>query len=181
MIVEPGEERAEEAGGDAGVRLSAGGHAAERLFAFVDHDDGGSHRVDDPQGRADVRFTLANEATEQAPYIEDKRRPTRFVAERLAKLALAENCSSNSEYDKAISLYQQLLGQAESLRPAIQLGLGRAYEKSGDPQKAAEAYFEAAKLDRSSPVGAEAELCLKRVDPSRIKDLPAPESIPIQP
>lgn len=99
----------------------------------------------------------------------------------LARLALAENCSSNSEYEKAISLYQQLLGQAESLRPAIQLGLGRAYEKSGDAQKAAEAYFEAAKLDRSSPVGAEAELCLKRVDPSRIKDLPAPESIPIQP
>jgi hypothetical protein len=99
----------------------------------------------------------------------------------LARLALAENFNSNSEYDKAISLYQQLLGQSDSLRPAIQLGLGRAYEKSGDAQKAAEAYFEAAKLDRSSPVGLEAEACLKRVDPSRIKDLPVPESMPIQP
>jgi tetratricopeptide (TPR) repeat protein len=99
----------------------------------------------------------------------------------LARLALAENCLGNGEAEKAVSLYQQLLGSADVLKPAVNLGLGRAYEKTGETEKAADAYFEAAKPDRASPVGAEAEKQLKRVAPGRMKDLPTPEGFPVQP
>jgi len=99
----------------------------------------------------------------------------------LARLALAENYYSNVEYDKAISIYEELLKSADNLKPAIQLSLGRAYERNGDTEKAAEAFFEAAKPDRTTPVGADAEKELKRLAPDRLKDLPMPANPTIQP
>jgi len=99
----------------------------------------------------------------------------------LAKLALAENYLANNEFDKAVSLYEQLVNSTDSLKPAVQLGLGNAYEKAGQTEKAVDAYFEAAKPDRSSPVGSEAEKQLKRLAPDRLKDLPVPENPSIQP
>jgi tetratricopeptide (TPR) repeat protein len=91
----------------------------------------------------------------------------------LARLALAENYANNGDYEKAISVYQQLLNSAGNLKPAIQLGLGAVYEKSGDIGKAVEAYFEAAKPDRSSGAGADAEKRLQALAPDKIKELPA--------
>ncbi|MFY9557839.1 MAG: tetratricopeptide repeat protein [Blastocatellia bacterium] len=99
----------------------------------------------------------------------------------LARLAIAENCAANVEYEKAISLYQQLLGSATSLKPAIEVGLGRVYEKTGDTEKAVEAYLEAARPDRSSGAGAEAEKRLSAIAPDRLKELPIQTNAPIQP
>jgi len=99
----------------------------------------------------------------------------------LARLALAENYANNGDYDKAISLYQQLLNSPGNLKPAIQLGLGGVYEKNGDTEKAVEAYFEAAKPDRASGAGADAEKRLQALAPDRIKDLPTSSSVPIEP
>jgi tetratricopeptide (TPR) repeat protein len=99
----------------------------------------------------------------------------------LARLAVAESCAANGEYDKAISLYQQLLRSAPNLKPAVEVGLGRVYEKSGDLEKAVEAYLEAAKPDRSSGAGAEAEKRLSAIAPDRLKDLPPPSTLPVTP
>jgi tetratricopeptide (TPR) repeat protein len=102
-------------------------------------------------------------------------------ASDLAQLALAENYAANGDYEKAISLYQQLLGSAETLKPAVQVGLGRVYEKTGDIEKAVEAYLEAARPDRSSVAGAEAEKRLSAIAPDRLKELPPQTNIPVQP
>jgi tetratricopeptide (TPR) repeat protein len=99
----------------------------------------------------------------------------------LARLALAENYSANGDYEKAISLYQQLLSSSRNLKPAIEVGLGRVYEKTGDTEKAIEAYLEAAKPDRSSGAGAEAEKRLQALAPDRLKELPPSSSIPVEP
>jgi tetratricopeptide (TPR) repeat protein len=99
----------------------------------------------------------------------------------LARLALAENCLANGDSAKAIANYEQVLSSADNMKPAIQLGLARAYERNGDTEKAVENYFEAAKPDRLSPVGAEAEKQLKRLAPDKIKDLPVSGNPVIQP
>jgi tetratricopeptide (TPR) repeat protein len=99
----------------------------------------------------------------------------------LARLALAENYAINGDSEKAIALYQQLLVSSKNLKPAVQIGLGRVYEKTGDTEKAVEAYFEAAKVDRSSGAGAEAEKRLQALAPDRIKDLPVQSSMPVEP
>jgi len=99
----------------------------------------------------------------------------------LARLALAENYAINGDHEKAISLYQQLLSSSANLKPAIQVGLGRVYEKTGDTEKAVEAYLEAAKPDRSSGAGAEAEKRLQALAPDRLKELPAPSPRPVEP
>jgi len=99
----------------------------------------------------------------------------------LSKLALAENYAGNGEYDKAISVYQQLLSSANNLKPAVQVGLGHVYEKTGDTEKAVEAYLEAAKPDRSSGAGAEAEKRLQALAPDRLKELPATSALPVEP
>jgi tetratricopeptide (TPR) repeat protein len=99
----------------------------------------------------------------------------------LARLAIAESYAANGDNEKAISLYQQLLISAPSLKPAIEVGLGRAYEKIGDIEKAVEAYLEAARPDRSSGAGAEAERRLSAIAPDRLKDLPAPTTLPVTP
>jgi len=99
----------------------------------------------------------------------------------LARLALAESCAADGDYEKAISLYQQLLSSSPNLKPAVEVGLGRVYEKTGDLEKAVEAYLEAAKPDRSSGAGAEAEKRLSAIAPDRLKDLPSPSTLPVTP
>ena len=99
----------------------------------------------------------------------------------LARLALAESYAASGDNEKAISLYQQLRSSAPSLKPAVEVGLGRVYEKTGDLEKAVEAYLEAAKPDRSSGAGAEAEKRLSAIAPDRLKDLPPPSTMPITP
>ena len=95
----------------------------------------------------------------------------------LARLAVAESSAATGEYDKAISLYQQLLTSSPNLKPAVEVGLGRVYEKTGDLEKAVEAYLEAAKPDRSSGAGQEAEKRLSAIAPDRLKDLPPPSTL----
>lgn len=90
----------------------------------------------------------------------------------LARLALAENYVVNGDNEKAISLYEQLLNSSTSLKPAIQVGLGKVYEKTGDTEKAVEAYLAAATPDRSADAGAEAEKRLQAIAPDRLKELP---------
>src|SRR5262249_47479508 len=94
----------------------------------------------------------------------------------LARLALAEAYVAGGDADKAIAAYEQLLKSSISMKPAIQLGLGRAYEKAGDKDKAVDAYVEAAKADRSSGAGPEAEKRISVLAPDRLKDLPAPST-----
>lgn len=99
----------------------------------------------------------------------------------LARLGLAESCAANGEHDRAISLYQQLLTSSPNLKPVVEVGLGRVYEKTGDLEKAVEAYLEAAKPDRSSGAGQEAEKRLSAIAPDRLKDLPPPSTMPVTP
>ena len=99
----------------------------------------------------------------------------------LARLALAENYAANDDNEKAISLYQQLLSSSANLKPAVEVGLGHVYEKAGDKEKAVEAYLEAAMPDRSSEAGMQAEKRLQALAPDRLKELPAPTTLPIQP
>ena len=99
----------------------------------------------------------------------------------LARLALAEYYASRGDTENAISNYEKLLNTGASLKPAVYLGLGRAYEKAGNTEKAVEAYFEAAKPDRSAPAGTEAEKRLAALAPDRLKDLPAPTNTAFQP
>ena len=90
----------------------------------------------------------------------------------LARLALAENYAVNGDNEKAISFYEQLLNSSTNLKPAIEVGLGKVYEKTGDTGKAVEAYLEAAKPDRSTDAGSEAEKRLQALAPDRLKELP---------
>src|SRR5215216_1321577 len=99
----------------------------------------------------------------------------------LARLALAEYYLASGDSENAISNYEKLLNTAANIRPAVYLGLGHAYEKAGNREKAVEAYFEAAKPDRSAAAGAEAEKRLAALAPDRLKDLPAPSTTSFQP
>ena len=99
----------------------------------------------------------------------------------LARLALAENYAANGDNEKAISLYQQILDSSTNLKPAVEVGLGRVYEKMGDTEKAVEAYLEAARPDRSADAGAEAEKRLQAIAPDRLKDLPPRGNDLVQP
>lgn len=99
----------------------------------------------------------------------------------LARLAIVESLSANGETDKAISICEQLLKSDNVFKPSIQLALGRLYEKSGNTEKAVEAYFEAAKPDRTVGAGQEAEKRLAALAPDRVKELPATTTAPYQP
>ena len=99
----------------------------------------------------------------------------------LARLALAENYAANGDNEKAISLYDELLKSSTNLKPAVEVGLGRVYEKIGDTEKAVEAYLEAARPDRSTEAGSEAEKRLAAIAPDRLKDLPPQTNAPVQP
>ena len=95
----------------------------------------------------------------------------------LARLALAEDYAANAETDKAIEIYEKLLGSSFIPKQAVQLELGRAYEKAGQTEKAVEAYFEAAKAERATTTGSEAERRLSSLAPDRVKELPLPSTI----
>jgi tetratricopeptide (TPR) repeat protein len=99
----------------------------------------------------------------------------------LARLAMVENYAANGEAEKAISICEQLVKSDNVFKPAVQLALGRLYEKSGNTEKAVEAYFEAAKPDRSVGAGQEAEKRLAAIAPDRVKELPAATNAPFQP
>ena len=58
VVVEPGQQRAEQPGRDARVGLAAGGDAGQRLLDLVDNDDARGHRVDEPQRLADVAASV---------------------------------------------------------------------------------------------------------------------------
>jgi tetratricopeptide (TPR) repeat protein len=99
----------------------------------------------------------------------------------LARLAMAEYYATNGQADKAIPLYKQSLEASSALKPAIQVELGKLYEKTGDTNSAVEAYFEAAMANRSAPAGQKAEERLKALAPDRLKDLPPPTDAPVIP
>lgn len=100
-------------------------------------------------------------------------------ASDLARLALAENAAAQGKADEAIELYEKLQNGAQVLKPSVQFALGRLYEKKGDKQKAADLFFEAAKADRMTGAGTDAEKRLSAIAPDRVKDLPP--SIAVQP
>ena len=85
------------------------------------------------------------------------------------------------DYEKAISLYQRLLDSPTNLKPAVEIGLGHVYEKTGDTEKAVEAYLEAARPDRSTDAGSEAEKRLMAIAPDRLKELPPKTNELVQP
>ena len=99
----------------------------------------------------------------------------------LARMAMAENLASQGETDKAISMCEELVKSNNVFRASVYLMLGHLYEKSNNIAKAADAYFEAAKPDRSVGAGQEAEKRLSAIAPDRVKDLPAAPSTPYQP
>jgi tetratricopeptide (TPR) repeat protein len=99
----------------------------------------------------------------------------------LARLAIAEYYATGGDVQNAISNYEKLLNSSSGIKPAVYLGLGHAYEKAGDTEKAVEAYLEAAKPDRSAPAGQEAEKRLAALAPDRLKELPAPTATDFQP
>ena len=94
-------------------------------------------------------------------------------ASDLARLALAEDAAAQGNMDDAIGLYEKVLNASTVLKPSVQLALGKLYEKQGDKQKAADYFFEAAKADRTTGAGTDAEKRLSAIAPERIKDLPA--------
>ena len=93
-------------------------------------------------------------------------------ASDLARLALAENAVVQGNIDEAIGLYEKLQNSSQVLKPSVQIALGRLYDKKGDKQKAADYFFEAAKADRTTGAGTDAEKRLSAIAPERIKDLP---------
>jgi tetratricopeptide (TPR) repeat protein len=104
--------------------------------------------------------------------VDKKKQPT----SDLARFALAENYYATGEYDKAIQNYEGLLSLSFVPKQVVQLGLGHAYEKAGDNQKAVDQYFEVAAADRSSSAGSEAEKRLTALAPEKLKELPAPNA-----
>jgi len=90
----------------------------------------------------------------------------------LARLALAEHFAKMADVEKAASHYESLLNSSFVPHQVVRLGLGKLYEASGDTEKAVEAYFEAAKLDRESGQSSDAEKRLSALAPDRVKDLP---------
>ena len=94
----------------------------------------------------------------------------------LARMALAENHAANNEADKAIEIYEKLLDSKHIPKQAVQMELGRAYEKSGQTERAVQAYFEAAKAERAKTTGSEAERRLSALAPDKVKELPLPDT-----
>lgn len=95
-------------------------------------------------------------------------------ASDLARMAMAEHYFANGDLQKSTTLYEALLNSQALPKQAVHLGLGRVYEAAGDTQKAVEAYFEAARIDRMISAGSEAERRLQALAPDRVRDLPMP-------
>ena len=95
----------------------------------------------------------------------------------LARMAMAENYVVAGEAANAIPIYEALLKSTNVPAQSVQTGLGRAYEKTGDTEKAVAAYFEAAKISRTTTTGSEAEKRLSALAPDKIKELPTPDPL----
>jgi tetratricopeptide (TPR) repeat protein len=89
-----------------------------------------------------------------------------------SRLALAEHYAVTGDAEKARSIYEGLLNSSFLPRQVVYFGLGKVYESSGDTQKAIEAYFEAAKVDRETGQSSDAEKKLSTLAPDRVKELP---------
>src|SRR6185369_14434005 len=89
VIVEPGQEGAEQPGRDTTVRLTASRNAAEGFFDLIEKTDGGSHRVDQPQRPPNIGLALSDERAQKSAHVEDQRGPARFIAKRFRKGRLA--------------------------------------------------------------------------------------------
>ena len=89
-----------------------------------------------------------------------------------AGLALAEYYAASGNMEKATPAYEALLNSSFIPHQVIQFGLGKLYENAGETEKAVQAYFEAAKLDRESGQTSDAEKRLSALAPDRVKDLP---------
>ncbi len=95
----------------------------------------------------------------------------------LAQMALAQNYVVAGEAANAIPIYEKLLKSTNIPAQSLQTELGRAYEKTGDTEKAVAAYFEAAKISRTTTTGSEAEKRLSALAPDKIKELPTPDPL----
>lgn len=124
------------------------------------------------EGCADLHLDNARE--KGVKLLEDVANKNEQPTSDLARMALAQNYVATGNPTKAIEYYQKLTTSKFLPKQAIDLGLGNAYEKAGDNQKAVEAYFDAAQIDRNSGVGSEAEKRLTALAPDKLKDLPAP-------
>jgi hypothetical protein len=94
-------------------------------------------------------------------------------ASELAQFAIAENYYVTGDAQGAITLYEKLLKSTYLPAQAVQTSLGRAYEKTGETEKAVAAYFEAAKTARATSANSEAEKRLTALAPDKVKELPA--------
>jgi hypothetical protein len=94
-------------------------------------------------------------------------------ASELAQFAIAENHVVTGDPQTAIGLYEKLLKSTYLPGQAVQTSLGRAYEKTGETEKAVAAYFEAAKAARTTSANSEAEKRLTALAPDKVKELPA--------
>jgi tetratricopeptide (TPR) repeat protein len=103
----------------------------------------------------------------------------------LSKFALAETRVAEGNYDQATALYNELLGQNNSIIPSdtINFALASVYEKQGKKADAANIYFNLAKTAREAkdaegkPVNLsltarEAARKLEKLDPARYGQLP---------
>ncbi len=95
----------------------------------------------------------------------------------LAQMAIAENHIVVGDAANAIPIYEKLLKSTSVPAQSVQTELGRAYEKTGDTEKAVAAYFEAAKISRTTTTGSEAEKRLSALAPDKIKELPTPDPL----
>jgi tetratricopeptide (TPR) repeat protein len=93
-----------------------------------------------------------------------------------ARLALAQHHAASDQLEKAIALYEALTNSPWFPKQTARFGLGKLYESSGDVAKAVEAYFEAAKEDRTAGTTSDAEKRLSALAPERVKELPPPAS-----
>jgi tetratricopeptide (TPR) repeat protein len=90
-----------------------------------------------------------------------------------ARLALAERSARDGQFERAETLYQQLIDEPGALPPAYLKGrLALVKERLGKSAEAASLYRQVVDADRDSPAGIDAEKGLQRVDPKQAAALP---------
>ncbi|MCS6884210.1 MAG: tetratricopeptide repeat protein [Acidobacteriota bacterium] len=90
-----------------------------------------------------------------------------------AKVALAETYAAAGDYDKALSLYNQMKENPGQLTKSLILyNIGALLELQGKTKEATEAYFQSATLARSSTAGRKAASRLEALDEELYKKLP---------
>ena len=89
VVIEPSEQRAEHASGDAGVCLAGTRSPGESLLDFVTEEHAGRHRIGQPKRLPDIALRLTDERAQEIPDIENHRWPAGLVAQSLRELTLA--------------------------------------------------------------------------------------------